>query len=175
VPRDHRRVTRDTWILIDQKLGAFVRGQTILIVFVALVLSLCFWAIGLPYWLLIGVSAGVLEIIPVIGPIVAGGLAVGVGLTVSWHLALFAGLIVLGVRQLEDYLIVPKVLGHAVGLSPLVVIVSVTAIGILLGGFYILLAIPIAAVLSTLVDVVIRDVDPADEDVPAVMFTPAKE
>jgi predicted PurR-regulated permease PerM len=76
---------------------------------------------------------------------------------------------------LEDYLIVPKVLGHAVGLSPLVVIVSVTAIGILLGGFYILLAVPIAAVLSTLVDVVIRDVDPAEEDVPAVMFTPAKE
>ena len=175
VPRDHRRVTRDTWILIDQKLGAFVRGELILIVFVAVVLSLCFWAIGLPYWLLVGTFAGVLEIIPVIGPIVAGGLAIGVGLTVSWHLALFAGLIVLGVRQLEDYLIVPKVLGHAVGLSPLVVLVSVTSIGILLGGVYILLAIPIAAVLSTLVDVVLRDVDPAAEDVPAVIFTPAKE
>jgi predicted PurR-regulated permease PerM len=175
VPRDHRRVTRDTWILIDQKLGAFVRGELILIVFVAVVLSLCFWAIGLPYWLLVGTFAGLLEIIPVIGPIVAGGLAIGVGLTVSWHLALFAGLIVLGVRQLEDYLIVPKVLGHAVGLSPLVVLVSVTSIGILLGGVYILLAIPIAAVLSTLVDVVLRDVDPAAEDVPAVIFTPAKE
>jgi hypothetical protein len=45
----------------------------------------------------------------------------------------------------------------------------------LLGGFYVLLAIPIAAVLSTLVDVVLRDVDPAAEDVPGVMFTPAKE
>jgi predicted PurR-regulated permease PerM len=175
VPREHRRVTRDTWILIDQKLGAFVRGELILIVFVAVALSLCFWAIGLPYWLLIGTFAGLLEIVPVIGPIVAGALAVGVGLTVSWHLALFAGLIVVGLRQLEDYLIVPKVLGHAVGLSPLVVLVSVTAIGILLGGFFILLAIPIAAVLSTLVDVVLRNVDPAAEDVPAVMFTPAKE
>jgi len=62
-----------------------------------------------------------------------------------------------------------------VGLSPLVVLVSVTTIWILLGGFYVLLAIPIAAVLVTLVDVVLRDVDPADEDVPAVMFTGAKE
>jgi predicted PurR-regulated permease PerM len=111
----------------------------------------------------------------VIGPLVAGALAVGVGLTVSWHLALFAGLIVLAVRQLEDYLVVPKVLGHAVGLSPLVVLVSVTGIGILLGGFYVLLAIPIAAVLSTLLDVVLRDVDPAGEDVPTVMFTGARE
>jgi predicted PurR-regulated permease PerM len=57
-----------------------------------------------------------------------------------------------------------------VGLSPLVVLVSVTAIGILLGGFYVLLAIPIAAVLATLLDVVIRDVDPADQDVPALIF-----
>ncbi len=175
VPRDHRRVTRDTWILIDQKLGAFVRGQLILIVFVAAILSLAFWAIGLPYWILIGSFAGVFEIVPVIGPLVAGGLAVGVGLTQSWHLALFAGLVVLAVRQLEDIIIVPRVLGHAVGLSPIVVLVSVTAVGILLGGLYVLLAIPIAAVLSTLVDVVLRDVDPAEQDVPAVIFAGARE
>ncbi len=175
VPRDHRRVTRDTWVLIDMKLGAFVRGELILIVFVAVVLSLSFWAIGLPYWILIGSFAGIFEIVPVIGPLVAGGLAVGVGFTVGWHLALFAGLIVLAVRQVEDYLVVPKVLGHAVGLSPLAVLVSVSAIGILFGGFYILLAIPIAAVLSTLVDVVLRDIDPAEEDVPTVLFAGAKE
>ena len=175
VPRDHRRVTRDTWILIDQKLGAFVRGQLILIVFVAVVLSLAFWAIGLPYWILIGSFAGVFEIVPVIGPIVAGALAIGVGLTQSWHLALFAGLVVTAVRQLEDVIIVPRVLGHAVGLSPIVVLASVTSVGILLGGFYILLAIPIAAVLATLVDVVLRDVDPAEQDVPAVIFTGARD
>jgi predicted PurR-regulated permease PerM len=174
-PRRHRRILRDTWVLIDQKLGAFVRGELLLIVFVAVVLSTCFWAIGLPYWILIGSFAGVFEIVPVIGPLVAGGLAVGVGLTQSWHMAIAAGLIVLAVRQLEDYIVIPKVLGHAVGLSPLVVLVSVTTIGILLGSFYVLLAIPVAAILATLVDVVLRDVDPAEEDVPTVMFTGAKE
>ena len=54
-------------------------------------------------------------------------------------------------------------------------IVSVSAIGILFGGFYVLLAIPIAAVLSTLVDVVLRDVDPAEQDVPAVLFAGPRE
>jgi predicted PurR-regulated permease PerM len=112
--------------------------------------------------------------VPVIGPLSAGALAVGVGLTQNWHTALFAGLIVLLVRWIEDYAVVPKVLGHATGLSPLLVLFSVTAIGILLGGFYVLLAIPIAAVLATLVDVIVRDRDPAEEEVPAVIFS-AKE
>jgi predicted PurR-regulated permease PerM len=175
VPRDHRRVTRDTWVLIDQKLGAYVRGSLLLVVFVAVLLSAGFFAIGLRYWLLIGVFAGVVELIPVIGPLAAGALAVGVGLTQSWHLALFAGLIVLGVRQFEDYVVVPRVLGHATGLSPLLLLFSVTAIGILLGGFYVLLATPITAVLVTLVDVVVRDIDPAEEEVPALLFTQREE
>ncbi len=94
---------RDTWNLIDAKLGAYVRGQALLIVLVGVVLSIAFWAIGLPYWLLVGSFAGLVEIVPVIGPFVAGALAVGVGLTVSWQTALAAGLAVLGVRIAEDY------------------------------------------------------------------------
>jgi predicted PurR-regulated permease PerM len=66
------------------------------------------------------------------------------------------------------------VLGEAVGLSPLLVLVSVTAVGILLGGFAVVLAVPLVAVLVTVLDVVVRDVDPAEEDVPTVLF-PAKD
>jgi predicted PurR-regulated permease PerM len=172
--RERRRTVRDTWDLIDAKLGAFVRGELVLIAFVGTVLSLAFWAIGVPFWLLLGIFAGIVEIVPVIGPLLAGAVAVAVGLTVSWQVALGAGLAVLGVRLLEDYIVVPRVLGHAVGISPLVVLVSVTAIGLLLGGVYVLLAVPIAAVLVTLVDVIVRDKDPADEDVPTLLF-PAKD
>jgi predicted PurR-regulated permease PerM len=169
LPRRHRRVTRDTWVLIDQKLGAFVRGQLVLIVLVAVLLSIAFWLDGLPYWILLGTFAGIVEIVPIVGPLAAGALAVGVGLTVSWQVALGAGLAVLILRQLEDYVIVPRVLGHAVGVSPLLVLVSVTAIGILLGAFYVLLAIPITSVVVTLVDVIVRDRDPAEEEAPTVL------
>jgi predicted PurR-regulated permease PerM len=174
LPRPRRKKVRDTWNLIDAKLGAYVRGQAVLIVLVGAVLSLAFWAIGLPYWLLIGAFAGVVELIPVIGPLAAGALAVGVGLTVSWQTALAAGIAVLVVRIAEDYLVIPRVLGDAVGLTPLVVLVSVTACGLLFGGFAVILAIPFAAVLATVVDVVLRDKDPAEEEVPTVIF-PAKE
>jgi predicted PurR-regulated permease PerM len=174
VPQGKRQVVRDTWELIDLKLGAYVRGQMILIVAVATVLSLSFWAIGLPYWILVGAFAGVVEIVPVIGPLLAGTLAVGIGLTESWQLGLAAGVIVLAVRLLEDYLVIPKVLGDAVGLSPLLVLVSVTATALLFGGFAVLLAIPLAAVAATLVSVVVLEKNPAEEDVPTVLF-PAKD
>ena len=174
LPRPKRKKLRDTWDLIDLKLGAFVRGEAVLVVLVATVLSSAFWAIGLPYFILVGVFAGIVEIVPVIGPLAAGVLAIGVGFTESWHVALAAGICVLGVRLLEDYLIVPRVLGEAVGLSPLLVLVSVTAVGILFGGFAVILAVPLVAVLVTVLDVVVRDKDPAEEDVPTVLF-PAKE
>ena len=174
LPRKRRRVVRDTWELIDLKLGAYVRGQLVLIAFVATVLSFIFWAIGLPFWLLIGVFAGFVEIVPVIGPLLAGALAVGVGLTVSWQVAVGAGIAVLVVRLFEDYIVIPRVLGHAVGLTPLTVLVSVAAVTILFGGFAVLLAIPLAAVIATLIDVAVRGKQPSEEDVPAVLF-PAKE
>ena len=174
LPRPRRKVVRDTWNLIDLKLGAYIRGQALLIALVATVLSVCFWAIGLPFWLLIAVFAGIVEIVPVIGPLTAGALAVGVGLTESIGVALAAGVIVLVVRLLEDYLVIPRVLGEAVGLSPLVVLVSVAAATLLFGEFAVLVAIPLAAVVATLVDVIVRDMDPAEEEVPTVLF-PAQD
>lgn len=172
--RPKRKRMRDTWDLIDLKLGAFVRGQALLIALVGTVLSIAFWAIGLPYFILVGAFAGLVEIVPVIGPLAAGAVAVGVGLTQSWQLALSAGIVVLVVRLIEDYLVIPRVLGDAAGLSPLLVLVSVTAVGILFGGFAVILAVPLVAVLVTVVDVVVRDKDPAEEEVPTVLF-PAKD
>jgi predicted PurR-regulated permease PerM len=174
LPRPRRKVVRDTWTLIDLKLGAYVRGQGLLILFVGTLLSLIFLAIHEPYWILLGAFAGIVEIVPVIGPIVAGGLAIGVGFTQSVGVAAAAGVAVLAVRLLEDYFVAPRILGDAVGLSPLLVLVSVTSVAILFGGFAVILAVPIAAVIATLVDVIVRDKDPAEEEVPTVLF-PAKE
>src|SRR4029453_676660 len=131
-----------------------------------------FAAMGAPCCLLLGIFAGVVEIVPGSGAPIGGVAAVGVGLTASWHVALFAGIAVLVVRQFEDYFVIPRVMGHVTGLSPLVVLVGVSAVGLLFGGFYVLIATPFIALIATLFDVIVRDKDPADEDVP-VLF--AKE
>jgi len=164
----------DTWDLIDAKLGAFVRGQLVMITFVSSVLSFAFWLDGVPYWVLLGVFAGIVEIVPVIGPLAAGVVAIAAGFTVSPMTAIGAAIAVFGLRLLQDYVIGPRVLGHAVGLSPLIVLVTVTSVGLLLGGAFVLLATPLAAVLATIVDVAVLDKDPAKEEVPALIF-PAKD
>ena len=160
--------------MIDLKLGAYVRGMALIVLIVATTLSLLFWAIGLPYWLLIGCFAGLVEIVPVIGPIAAGALAIGVGLTESVHLAVLALIVVVGVRLAQDYLVNPRVMGSAVGMSPLVVLFSASAVVFLFGGFAVLLSVPLAAVVVTLVDVVVRNKNPAEEETPTVLFA-AKE
>jgi len=172
LPRPRRKKVRDTWDLIDAKLGAFIRGQLLLVVLVASLLSAVFWLVGEPYWLLLGITAGLLEIVPVIGPLVALGIVIAAGLTESWKTAALAAGVLLGVRLLQDYLVTPRVLGGAVGLSPLIVLVSVFASTILLGGFYVLLAIPIAAAIGTIVEVVLLGVEPAEVERPTVLLTP---
>ncbi len=174
LPPRRRRIVSDTWNLVDLKLGAFVRGQSLLVLLVGTVLSLVFWAIGEPFWLLVGPFAGIVELVPVLGPLVAGALAVAVGLTASWKTALLAAVAVLVVRLLEDYVVVPRVLGDAVGLSPLVVLLAVAATGVVLGGVAVLLAVPLAAVCGTLIDVVVLRKDPSKADVPTLLF-PAKD
>ena len=174
VARPKRKKVRDTWILIDLKLGAFVRGQLLLVLIVGTVVSTAFYVIGEPYFLLLGIAVALLEIVPVVGPLAALILAVGTGLTASWHVALAAGIALLVVRVLQDYLVNPRVLGGVVGLSPLLVLVSVSVVGVLLGPFYVLISVPLASLVVTVMDVVVRGVEPADAEVPTVLF-PAKE
>ena len=85
-----------------------------------------------------------------------------------------AAAVVAVVRLAQDYVIGPRVLGHAVGLSPLIVLVTVSAVGLLFGGFYVLLAVPLAALLVTIFEVWVLDRDPAEQEVPTVLF-PSKE
>jgi predicted PurR-regulated permease PerM len=174
LPRGRRRVARETWELIDLKLGAFVRGQLLMIAFVSTVLSFAFWLNGMPYWLLLGVFSGIVEIVPVVGPLAAALVSILVGLTVDWQTALGAAIAVWGLRLVQDYVIVPRVMGHAVGISPLLMLLNVSALGLLFGGFYVLLSAPVAAVLGTVVEVVVFDRDPAKQEAPTVLF-PARE
>jgi predicted PurR-regulated permease PerM len=146
----------------------------LMITIVSTLLSIAFWIDGLPYFLLLGIFAGIVEIVPVVGPLAAGVVAIGVGFTVDIGTAAGAAIAVFGLRLLQDYVINPRVMGHAVGLSPLIVLVTVSVVGLLFGGFYVLLSVPIAAVMATLIDVIVFDKDPAEIEPPAVLF-PAQE
>src|SRR6185312_358454 len=118
------------------------------------VVSFSFWLIGEPYWLLLGIAVGILEIIPVVGPLLAFLLTIAAGLTVDWQTATIAGGALLGIRLFQDYVVNPRVMGGIVGLSPLVVMVNAIAVTTLLGPLYVVLSVPIASLVSTILDVV---------------------
>lgn len=173
-PRPKRKKIRDTWELMDLKLGAFVRGQIVMICLVSTLVSIGLWIAGEPYFILLGISVGLLEIVPVVGPLVGLILVVLVGFSHDWQTAVKAGAAVLIIRVAQDYVINPHVMGGAVGLSPLIVMSNAIAVTTLFGPFYVLLSVPIASLIVTIVDVTARGVDPAEAEVPAVLF-PAQE
>jgi predicted PurR-regulated permease PerM len=170
LPRPKRKTVRDTWELIDLKLGAFVRGQMLMIALVSTVVSLALWAVGEPYFILLGISVGFLEIVPVVGPLLALIVVVLAGLSVDWQTAIKAGAALLAIRLLQDYVINPHVMGGAVGLSPLIVMTNAIAVATLFGPFYVLLSVPIASLVVTIIDVAVRGRDPAEAEVPTVLF-----
>ena len=169
-PRSKRKTIRDTWDLVELKLGAYVRASVLLICFVGSVLSFAFWQIGLPYWLFLGLFAGVVEIVPVIGPLVAGVTAIGVAFTVSIQAAALTAVAVYGLRLLQDYVIQPRVMGNTVGIAPMAILVVVSCFGILFGAALVPLAVPFAAVMVTIIDVLVRGREPANEEIATVVM-----
>lgn len=170
LPQRKRKRVRDTWDLVELKLGAYVRASLLLICLTGSVLSFAFWQIGLPYWLFLGLFAAVVEMIPVVGPLIAGIAAVGVGLTVSIEAAALTAVAVYGFRLLQDYVIGPRIMGNTVGVAPMAILIVVSAFGILFGAVLVPLAVPFTAVLVTLLDVLVRGREPKREEVATVLM-----
>jgi len=155
VPPGKRRTVRDAWLLVESRLGAYLRGVFTMVVLVSTVLSTLYVLLGVPYALLLGPFSGLIEIVPIVGPLLAGGAAIGLALTISWQLALETAAVFVGFRLIQDYLINPRVIGRAVGLPPLVVLVSASVVGVVLGPAAVALATPLAAISVTVIEVVL--------------------
>jgi predicted PurR-regulated permease PerM len=113
-------------------------------VIVGVMTSFGFWAIGLPFWLLIGMIAGFLNIIPFVGPWVGGTLGVMVALaTRDLQTAAWAGLVALIVQQIDNHFVSPTVLRATVRIHPAMIILGLV-LGASLGGFWgVVLAVPV--------------------------------
>jgi len=146
VPERHRVevvfVARELGLAV----GGFLRGQLLVALIVGVMTSVGFWAVGLPFWLLIGMIAGLLNIIPFIGPWVGGTLGVLVALaTRDLQTAAWAGLVALIVQQIDNHFVSPTVLRATVRIHPAMIILGLV-LGASLGGFWgVVLAVPVMA------------------------------
>jgi predicted PurR-regulated permease PerM len=152
VPINQRTAAVELWNTIETKIGAFVRGLTILGGAIGLLSGIGYLAIGLPYGLTIAIIAGILEAIPYVGPTLTLVLAGLVGLSVSQSMALTAVGIAMVIQFLENTIIVPRVMDKAVGVSPVVTLLALAVFSDLFGLLGALLAVPLAAVFQVLLD-----------------------
>jgi predicted PurR-regulated permease PerM len=159
-PRSKRAKAKETYLAIDRRLGRYTRLRFAMVFIVGATLSVGFYLVGLNYWLLVGGFVGLVEIVPVIGPLIGAILVLAVGLPESVHVAVLALLVLVGVREFQSYVINPHVMGQSVGLSPLVTLVSVSVVGVIFGGLAVILAVPFTSAVATLIDVFVLDHDP---------------
>ena len=172
LPAERRAGARDAWNSIEVRLGAWVRGQLILMAVMGIATAITYSLLGLQSAILLGLIAAIGEAIPIIGPIIGAVPALLVAATVSPQMVLIVAAVYVVIQVLEGNVLVPLVMRNTIGIPPFLVLVSILA-GAAIGGIVgALLAVPFLAA----VEVVLERLQDREQSValdPASAATPA--
>ena len=170
-PADNRAGARDIWNEVETRLGLWVRGQLTLMGTMGVATGTAYFLLGVPGALLLGLIAAITEAIPIVGPLLGAIPAVLVASTVSPELALIVAGVYIVIQLIEGSVLVPLVMRNTIGISPLLVMLSLlvgAAAGGLLGA---LLAVPIVASAEIILSQLQAREKPVAQD-PAAIETP---
>lgn len=161
-PRRDRNRVSEISELVAVKISAWLGGQMLLGLIIGTMSAIGFFVMGVPYFFVLAVIAGIGEMIPMVGPLLSAIPAVLVALTVSPGLGLGVAAYCWALQLLENNILVPKVMGETVGLSAVTVIISLAIGSELLGFVGALLAVPTAAIIQVLFEeLYLAEKDPA--------------
>ena len=181
IPDGARREVMVVAHKLNRAIGGFFRGQLFVAFIVGVMCSIGLGIIQLKFWFLIGMLAGLFNVIPLIGPWVGGIPGVIIALTTGTPVqALLVVAIMVGAQQIDNHFITPQVMHRAVHLHPSVVILALLAGGTLAGFFGLLIAVPVAAALKIIIGHVWRvhilgrpiEPEPPAEPGPAIDVSP---
>ncbi len=174
VDADSRAGARDAWNEIEGRLGLWVRGQLILMGAMGVATGVAYTLLGVPGALLLGLIAALTEAIPIVGPLLGAIPAVLVAATVSPELAVVVAGVYIVLQLAEGSVLVPLVMRNTVGISPLLVLISLL-VGSAAGGFVgAFLAVPIAASVEIVLSRLQARETPVAQD-PAAIETPDED
>ncbi len=152
LPEKHEAQIMDLLSEMSSTISKYISGQMIECLFVGTFTAIGYWIIGLPYALLLGVIAGICNIIPYIGPYIGIAPALAVSLsTGSWLNVIYNIVIVLVVQQVDGNLVYPNVIGKSLQIHPLTIIIILLAAGNIAGLMGMILAIPLYAIVKVVV------------------------
>jgi predicted PurR-regulated permease PerM len=159
VPTRLARDINTVWLEVEEKLGGWVRGQLMLMLSIGIMAGLGYWAIGLPNPFLLGVLAGLFEIVPMVGPFLAFAPAVLLALAIDPTRAVIVAIYALIIQQIESNILVPRVMGRTVGISPLTVLLGILVGATLAGLPGAFVAVPTAGALQVILAHSLRSED----------------
>lgn len=146
IPPRHRAEVLEVSGKLGGVVGGFVRGQLLVSLMIGLATSIALAVIGLPFWLLVGVIAAITNIVPLVGPFVAGLLGSLIGfVTEGLGFAVLVALIMTAVQQLDGQLMSPLIFGKTVRIHPIGVLLGITVAAALFGIIGMLLVVPLVA------------------------------
>src|SRR4051794_4237062 len=151
VPASRAADVNAVWLEVEEKLGGWVRGQLLVMLAMAFLAGVGFWVIGLPNPVLLGVLAGVAELVPMVGPFLAFAPALLVALGIDPWTTVVVVVYAVVIQQIESNFLVPRIMGHSVGVSPLTVVLGILIGAILYGLPGAFLAVPIAGAIQVIV------------------------
>jgi predicted PurR-regulated permease PerM len=152
LPKDSRESTQELMGAIETKVSAYIAGQGVLMLAVGGMALAAYTAIGLPYVLVLALVAGLMEAVPLVGPLLGAVPAGLVALSLGPDKLVWVIVATLIIQQLENSLLVPRVMRKAVGVNPFVSLLAIFAFSSLLGVPGALMAIPTAAIIQLLLD-----------------------
>jgi predicted PurR-regulated permease PerM len=160
---------------IGVKFGGWLRAQLLLSVTLAIIVSAGLLALGMPFPFLLGVVAGIGELIPMVGPSIGAAAAILVALFQPFWRLVAVAIFYAIVLNVEPHILVPRIMSRVVGMSPLVtlfaLLVGIKLLGIL-GG---LLAVPVAAALQVIASEIVAEIQPREAARPALSAPPEVE
>jgi predicted PurR-regulated permease PerM len=148
---ENRTRVERVWDNVEAQVGRWLRGQLTLCLIIGTTATIGYGLMGVRFWPLLGLVAGITEAIPIIGPWLGGVPAVVIALTQSWEKALVVTAFIVALQLLENAVLVPRVMRGAVGLTPLTVFVAILVGAQFMNVVGALLAIPLAAAVQVIV------------------------
>jgi predicted PurR-regulated permease PerM len=152
VPQDQRENISELISAMETKVGFFIAGQGILCLVIGAMALAAYILIGLPNALVLALIAGVLEAVPMVGPLLGAVPAALVALSIAPDKLVWVIVATVVIQQLENSLLVPRVMSKAVGVNPFVTLLAFFAFSSLFGIAGALMAIPMAAIIQLLLD-----------------------
>ncbi len=171
VSSERRAAFHRVFELTGERLLGWIKGTLFSILIVSALSTGAFYLLGLDYALVLGVWSGVVELVPIVGPFVGGFTAIAVALTQDPQKALWTGIVVLIIQQLESDVITPMVMAGVAKVHPFVTLFAIFLFGSLFGFLGVLLALPLVLTIWTVVQVlwVERAIDTEDDRITPVV------